>query len=81
MNGIGFCSSCGSKNGVWREQSKQYLCASHWKIAAQADASSQGKEVYCVKCLNLSKEELLKLTDAGGGLCPQCDGPGPLFFI
>ncbi len=80
MAGIGPCASCDSKNGVWHEQSKQYLCASHRNLAEQFNAANQGKEVYCLKCLNLSEGDLRKLTNAGGGSCPSCGGPGPLFW-
>jgi hypothetical protein len=80
MAGVGPCGSCGNKNGVWRDQSKQYLCASHWKLAKQFDAAIQGKEGYCLKCLDLPEEDVRKLTDAGGGLCPHCGGTGPLFW-
>lgn len=80
MEGIGPCASCGSKNGVWHEASQKYLCASHWNIAAQAEAAAQGKRVYCLKCLGIQKEEAFKLINAGAGICPSCGGPGPLFW-
>lgn len=67
MGGVGPCAWCGSKNGVWREQSKQYLCASHWNLAEQADAVAAGKQVYCLKCLESLKVEANGLINAGSG--------------
>ena len=50
----------------------------------QARASEQGKQVYCLRCLNAkfhpTPEKLKTLTSADPGDCPACDGPGPLFY-
>jgi hypothetical protein len=85
MTGLGRCTVCGSDAGVYDDFSKRFTCVRHLNVTAQGGTVSQHWNVYCLICLDrhfhLPAVKVKKLTNAGLGACPRCEGPGPLVWI
>jgi hypothetical protein len=54
------------------------------RVSQQAREIEQDKKVYCMRCLKelfcLSTEDMNNLISADPGVCPRCEGDGPLFL-